>query len=199
MINFLKNFSDMYNNSKATRIFPTIDLGDYILREQTIEDAEAFLEYYSDPEVNKYIVSFIPKTVEEARTELRYWINVFSYNDGIYFAIARKSDNKMIGSVGVSGVNRIHNRIEASYDLAKEYWNKGIMSTALNAMLKYVFAEFKFNRIEAFAMPDNIGSYRVLEKCGFAFEGNLRQHRFHQGKYVDIGIYSILYQDLIKN
>ncbi len=190
----------MYNNSKAQerntgRIFPVIDLGDYILREQTIEDAEAFLEYYSDPEVSKYIVSFIPKTVEEARSEIRYWINVFSYNDGLYFAIARKSDNKMIGSVGVSGVNRSHNRIEASYDLAKEYWGQGIMTKALKVVLKYAFSELKFNRIEAYAMPDNIGSQRVLEKCGFAFEGILRQHRFHNGKYVDIGIYSIIYQD----
>jgi ribosomal-protein-alanine N-acetyltransferase len=186
----------MYNNSKApARIFPTIDLGDFILREQTLEDAADFLEYYSDPEVSKYIVSFIPNTVEEARSEIRYWINVFGYNDGLYFAIARKSDNKMIGSVGVSGVNRSHNRIEASYDLAKEYWGQGIMTKALKAVLKYAFEELKFNRIEAFAMPDNIGSQKVLEKCGFAFEGILRQHRFHNGKYVDIGIYSVLYQD----
>ncbi len=189
----------MYNNSKAqARIFPTIDLGDFILREQTLEDAEAFLEYYCDPEVSKYIVSFIPKTVEEARSEIRYWINVFSYNDGLYFAIARKSDNRMIGSVGVSGVNRNHNRIEASYDLAKEYWGRGIMTKALKAVLKYAFEELKFNRIEAHAMPENISSQKVLEKCGFAFEGNLRQHRFHNGKYVDIGIYSVLYQDHLK-
>jgi len=188
----------MHTNSKAPqsnriRNFPTIDLGDFVLREQTLDDAEAFLEYYSDPEVSKYVVSFIPQTLEEARKEISYWIDVFNYNDGLYFAIARKSDNKMIGSVGVSGVNRNHNRIEASYDLAKEYWGQGIMTKALSEVLKYVFKELKFNRIEAFAMPNNIGSHRVLEKCGFVFEGNLRQHRFHNGKYVDIGIYSVLY------
>lgn len=188
----------MYSNNKTpTRIFPTIDLGDFILREQTVEDAEDFLEYYSDPKVSQYIVSFIPQTIEEAKSELLYWINVFKHNDGIYFAIARKSDDKMIGSVGVSGINHNHNRIEASYDLAKEYWGQGVMTKALKAVLKYAFDEFKFNRIEAFAMPDNVGSFRVLEKCGFAFEGNLRQHRYHNGCYVDIGIYSILYQDHI--
>ncbi len=188
---------NMNNNSKAPerRNFPTIDLGDFILREQTLEDAEDFLEYYSDPQVSKYVISFIPQNIEEAQNEIRYWINVFNYNDGLYFAIARKSDNKMIGSVGVSGVNRNHNRIEASYDLAKEYWGRGVMTLALKAALKYAFEEFKFNRIEAFAMPENVGSYKVLEKCGFVFEGNLRQHRFHNGRYVDIGIYSILYQD----
>ena len=189
----------MHNNSKApTQTFPTIDLGDYILREQKIADAEDFFKYYSDPVVNKYIVSSIPTNIDEARLELRYWINVFDYNDGIYFAIAKKSDNQMIGSVGISSVNRNHNRIEASYDLAQEYWGKGIMTKALKAVLKYGFEELKFNRIEAFAMAGNIGSNKVLAKCGFSFEGNLRQHRFHNGRYVDIGIYSALRQEYCK-
>lgn len=186
------------HNKTSVKIFPTIDLGDFILREQTIEDVPAFFEYYTDPEVNKHIVSSIPRNIDEARVELRYWINVYNYNDGIYFAIARKSDNKMIGSVGVSGINRNHNRIEASYDLAKEYWNKGIMTKALLATVEYVFKEMEINRIEAYAIPDNQGSWRVLEKVGFKFEGNLRQHRFHYNKYVDIGIYSILREDVLK-
>lgn len=186
----------MYNRP-STKVFPVIDLGDFILREQTNDDVPAFFEYYSDPEVNKYIVSSIPRNLEEAKTELRYWINVYNYNDGIYFAIARKSDNKMIGSVGISGVNRHHNRIEASYDLAKEYWNKGIMSKALRALVEHAFKNMGFNRIEAYALPDNKGSWRVLEKAGFKFEGNLRQHRYHRGEYLDIRIYSILKEDVV--
>ncbi|MFT6077431.1 MAG: ribosomal-protein-alanine N-acetyltransferase [Rickettsiales bacterium] len=187
----------MPETNQNSRNFPTIDLGDFILREQNVEDAPAFFEYFADPEVSQYIISSIPTTIAEARTEIRYWINVFDYNDGIYFAIARKSDNKMIGSVGVSGINRIHNRIEASYDLAKEYWGQGLMSKSLKAVTDYAFKTRKFNRIEAIAMPDNVGSYKVLEKCGFIFEGVLRQHRFHKGKYVDVRIYSLLYSDSV--
>ncbi len=106
--------------------FPVIDLGDYILREQTSDDAEDFFHYYADPIVNKYIVSDIPSDIEEARREINYWIEVFNNNDGIYFGIARKDTNQLIGSVGLSSINYRHNRIEASYDLAKEYWDKGI-------------------------------------------------------------------------
>lgn len=191
----------MQNNNKAPtqnsagRIFPIIDLGDYILREQTADDANDFFNYYTNPEVNKYIVSFIPKTVEEAKTELNYWMNIFKYNDGIYFGIARKDNNQLIGSVGISGVNRSHNRIEASYDLAKDYWNKGVMTKALKEVLKYGFETLSINRIEAYAMPGNIASIKVLQKCGFQYEGNLRQHRYHNGKYVDIGSFSILHED----
>jgi ribosomal-protein-alanine N-acetyltransferase len=198
----------MQNNNKtpnsstaSSKIFPKIDLGEYILREQTEEDAQDFLNYYSDPAVSKYIISFIPKSIIEAKAELGYWMNVFKYNDGIYFGIARKDNNQLIGSVGISSRNRDHNRIEASYDLSAQYWGRGIMTKALWAVLKYGFEKIGINRIEAFAMPDNIGSVKVLQKCGFFYEGNLRQHRYHNGKYVDIGSFSILHEDYyrIKN
>jgi len=123
---------------------------------------------------------------------LKYWRDVFYYNDGVYFALAEKNTDKMIGSVGVSGINRNHGRIELSYDLAPQYWNRGIMTKATLAVVKYVFETMHINRIEAFALPENKASARMLEKCGFEFEGNLRQHRFFNGKYVDIGIYSLL-------
>jgi DNA-binding transcriptional regulator/RsmH inhibitor MraZ len=33
----------------------------------------------------------------------------------------------MIGSIGLTGLNSYHKRIEVSYDLAEEYWNKGVI------------------------------------------------------------------------
>lgn len=172
--------------------FPTIDLGDYILREKTIADAADFLEYYADPEVNKYIVSDIPKNIEESKQELAYWINVYYYNDGIYFAIARKDNNKLIGSIGLSSYNKRHNRIEASYDLNKKYWNKGITTKALKALVKYGFEELKINRIEAYSIKENYSSRKVLLKSGFELEGELREHRKHNGIYKDIGVFSVI-------
>lgn len=177
------------------KIFPTIDLGEYILREQTMEDAENFYNYYSDPEVNKYIISQIPSTIEEGRKEISYWINIFKYGDGIYFGIAKKDNNQLIGSIGLSSLNLNHNRIELSYDLAKEYWGLGIMTKAVMAVLKYGFEEMKINRIEAFSLKENVSSRAVLIKCGFQLEGELREHRRHKGIYKDIGIFSILSSD----
>ncbi|MDA0902399.1 MAG: GNAT family N-acetyltransferase [Proteobacteria bacterium] len=175
--------------------FPIIDLGDYILRKKTLDDTEDFFRYYSDPNVNKYIISDIPRDLEEARREISYWMNVHRRGDGIYFAIARKDNNQLIGSIGLSSLNHRHDRIEASYDLAQEYWNKGITSKALKEVIRYGFEELRVNRIEAFAMVDNQASRKVLENCGFVHEGELRQHRKHNGRYVDMGIFSILYQD----
>lgn len=175
--------------------FPVIDLGDYILREQNMNDVEDFHNYYTDPEVNRHIVSDIPSSLEESRYELRYWINVFYDKSGIYFGIARKDNNRLIGTIGITSFNRIHNRAEVSYDLAKEYWQKGIMTKALKALIKYCFETLKINRLEAYALPENVASRALLKSCNFTFEGELKQHRYHHGQYKDIGIFSLVYEE----
>lgn len=185
----------MYS-SYSQKTFPEpIDLQDYILREQQEQDVENFFKYYSDPEVNKYILTEIPQTVEECRRELYYWRNCFYNNDGIYFAIADKKTNQMIGSIGLTSHNNYHQRIELSYDMAKEYWRQGIMTKATLATLHYGFKFFGVNRIEAVTSIYNEASVRLLEKCGFTYEGCLRQHRYHRGKLVDVYMFSILREE----
>ena len=180
------------------KIFPTIDLGEYVLREKTDDDAQSFFNYYCDPEVNKFILCEMPKDVEEARKELAYWRNFFYQNDGIYFAIARKDNNQLIGSIGLTTYNSYHSRIELSYDLNKEYWRQGITFRAIKKVTEYGFDKFRVNRIEAFTATHNTPSKNLLEKCGFALEGTLRQHRYHRGSYVDAYSFSFLHQDFIE-
>lgn len=172
--------------------FPIIDLGDYILREKSENDVVNFFNYYSDPEVNRYILCEIPQDLEGARRELYYWRNVFYRGDGVYFAIARKDTNQLIGSIGLTSLNKYHNRIEISYDLAKQYWRQGITSKAIQAVSKYAFEMMNVNRVEAFTSVDNIASEKLLIKNGYTLEGTLRQHRYHKGNYVNAYVFSLL-------
>jgi ribosomal-protein-alanine N-acetyltransferase len=184
----------------AHKIFPIIDLGadcDFYLREKRDMDVEDFFRYYSDPQVHQFILCQIPQDLESARKELHYWRGIFYHNDGIYFAIAKKSDDRMIGSIGLTTFNAYQSRIEISYDLSAQYWGRGIMTRAIMAVLKYGFETLRVNRIEAFVAVDNIVSRNLLLKCGFTFEGILRQHRYHRGSYVDVCSFSILKQDFI--
>ncbi len=188
---------DKTYSPSATKIFPIIDLGDFILREQQDQDVENFFKYYTDPEVNKYILTEVPQSLEDARRELYYWRNVFYNNDGIYFAIADKKDDAMIGSIGFSSHNNYHNRIEISYDMAQEFWRRGIMTAAVREVLRYGFMVLRVNRIEAVTSIYNEASVRLLEKCGFKYEGCLRQHRFHRGKLVDVYMFSVLREEFL--
>lgn len=179
----------------SSKTFPVIDLGDFLLREKRDSDVEDFFYYYSDPEVNKFILCQIPQNLEEARQELHYWRGVFYRNDGIYFAIADKANDRLIGSIGLSTYNSYHSRIEISYDLSREYWRRGIASKSIVSVTKYAFETLGINRVEAFVAVNNLPSKNLLLKCGFELEGILRKHRYHRGCYVDVFSFSVLRTD----
>lgn len=56
-----------------------------------------------------------------------------------------------------------------------EYYNKGYASEAASAILKYGFEDLKLHRIVATCQPENIPSYRVMEKIGMRREGYFKK------------------------
>jgi len=69
---------------------------------------------------------------------------------------------------------------DVCYWLGKEYWGKGIATQALSQFL----TRYQTRPLFARAAGDNIGSVRVLEKCGFAHIGTATS--FANGRNADI-------------
>ena len=66
----------------------------------------------------------------------------------------------------------------------------------LTAVLDYAFSTMQMNRLEAFVMPMNIPSIRLLEKLGFKNEGLMREYGYWRGEFHDLQLYSILKGDV---
>jgi RimJ/RimL family protein N-acetyltransferase len=75
-------------------------------------------------------------------------------------------DGQVAGSVA-SYVDPELGEPEVTYWIGKEYWGKGIATRALSAFLDIQTARPIYGR----AAKDNIGSIRVMEKCGFTIVG----------------------------
>ena len=90
------------------------------------------------------------------------------------WGIELKENHKLIGTIGFMWINRDHNSAEVGYSLAREYWNRGIMSEALSAVLNEGFMDLNLHRIEAQHEVDNPASGRVMVKCGMMYEGCVR-------------------------
>lgn len=177
--------------------FPTIDLDDsYILREQTMEDTENFFRYYTDPEVGQYILASKPATLLEASKEVQYCRNLFYSKQGIYWTIARKSDNQMVGAIGLY-MNNTHHRGEITYDLSRDHWRLGIMQKTINAVVKHALTEMKLLRIEAVTRFENTASMALLKKCGFTHEGKLRNYRYYNNRAWDIEMFAMIPSDIV--
>ncbi len=171
--------------------FPSLEIDEtYCLREQTLDDVDDFLSYYSNPQVAKYILARIPKNKIQAQEEILYCRNLFYYRQGIAWAIACKKTNKMIGAICIY-MNNHHHRAEICYDLHQKYWRQGIVSHAIEKVMTFLFKEAEVHRIEALTVQENSASIGILLKLGFAFEGDLRHYRYHKNKPHDVKMYAI--------
>lgn len=189
----------VYDPRKVFEKFPTIELDDeLILRQYDPSDQEDYFEYLSDADVLRFVPEeCIPETMDRAAEEVQYVMDLFHYQRSVYWALALKKNNKLIGSCGFNYWNRDHYRTEISYDLAREYWGRGIITKAAKAVLTFGFTHMHLHRVEATIVPDNIGSVRVVEKLGFKYEGLLREQKMLHGEFKDANVYSILSHEFL--
>ncbi len=131
-------------------------------------------------------------TEKELINAYESYISSINKNDNFDWAIKDKVTNAIIGVIGTHTINEIDNWCEIGYNLNPNFWSKGIMSEALKLVIKYLFTEADFNRIVCKCSPDNIGSYKVMEKNNMIKEGIERQSKLTKEGYKDKYVYSIL-------
>ena len=83
------------------------------------------------------------------------------------------------------------------YWLAEPFWGRGIVTEAVQAVVRHGFNLLPLVRIEASAFASNPASARVLEKCGFTFEGVRRHNVVKDGQILDLLGYSILREECL--
>jgi ribosomal-protein-alanine N-acetyltransferase len=104
-------------------------------------------------------------------------------------------DDELIGKANLFHFDTGNRRAEVGYVLQRRYWNRGLMSEALTAVLDWAFGELALHRIEADVDPDNRASLALLEKFGFRCEGVLRERWFVYGKWHDSVALGLLADD----
>ena len=138
-----------------------------LLRHFREDDAEAmFNNWASDPEVTKYMTWNPHENVETTKYILGLWMEEYKKPETIRFGITLKSSGELIGGIDV--VEHIDNKPVIGYCLSRKYWNKGYMTEACTAMINYLFS-LGNKEILISAVDENIGSNRVIQKCGFTF------------------------------
>ncbi len=173
---------------------PELETERLILRPLRMSDARDMYAYARDEEVSRHVLWSAHTSISQTRAFLRASIRQYRREPGS-FAITLKGSGKMIGTVGFMWVNGEHRSAEVGYSLGKEYWNRGIMTEALRAVIAYGFDTLRLNRIEAQHEISNPASGRVMAHVGMQYEGILRQRLKNKGKFVDVALYAILRSD----
>lgn len=142
------------------------------LRRLRASDEPDLIALDSDPDVMRYVgspagVKPLAETVERVRQRvgtdhgpIGFW-RVESRTDGTFY--------------GLGALLRMPtgDDIELAYRLARPAWGQGIASEAGAALLEYAFRTLALPRVVAVTYPENRASQRVLEKIGFARQGDV--------------------------
>jgi [ribosomal protein S5]-alanine N-acetyltransferase len=172
--------------------FKTIKTKRLVLREVTPEDAEAVFSFRSNKEAMRYIGKPVATKIEEARELIQRFIDGLNTNESITWGITLEGNDRLIGTIGFWRISKEHNRAEIGYMLHPDHWKKGIVTEAVEAVLKFGFEQLKFHSVEAQLTPENIGSVKLLEKSGFLKEAHFRENYFFEGVFSDTAVYSKL-------
>src|SRR5215470_7827270 len=132
-----------------------------VLRDVTEEDLPVFFEHQRDPEAVRMAVW--PPRERDAFFE--HWRRIMSDDDLIAKTIV--SGDEIAGNIG--SFERDGKRY-VGYWLGREFWGQGLATKALAELV----AELD-RPIYAEVAATNVGSVRVLEKCGFEVVGTVTE------------------------
>ncbi|MGQ7262606.1 GNAT family N-acetyltransferase [Vreelandella sp. V005] len=146
------------------------------IRTLSLDDVPELTTILSDPEVMEYSIRGV---CDEAATRrfIEWCLENYATHRIGPWALVEKGSGKLVGFCGVSPeeVNGIE-EIGLGYRLAKRYWNKGLASEAVHAVLHDAFNQKQLSSVVVIIEPENIGSLKVAEKAGGSTFDTLEFH-----------------------
>jgi RimJ/RimL family protein N-acetyltransferase len=165
---------------------------DLHLRPLGIEDAEGMFAMLSDPQSLKYWSDQPISDIDAAIQVLRKDVESDAKGNSMCWAITLDDQETMIGKCILFQFNQDNHRAEIGYILNRNYWRRGFMQQALEAIIDFAFTTLKLHRIEADIDSKNTGSLALLEKLGFEREGFFRDRWCVYGEWQDSVMLALL-------
>lgn len=144
-----------------------------VLREVQAEDLPLFFEHQLDPEAN-YMAAFTAKDPTDRQAFMAHWTRILG--DATNTVRTILTQGQVAGSV--SSYEESAGHPEVTYWLGRPYWGQGIATAALRTFLAQVTTRPMYARVA----KDNLGSLRVLEKCGFTIVSEGRGYANARGQ-----------------
>jgi len=136
-----------------------------LVRQFTMNDADAFFRMNSSPDVMQYI----RPVKNQQETDHFLQSNILLYQEqplyGRWLA-EEKSTGQFIGSFALIPIDGT-SKMQIGYSLMPEFWGKGYATELTIEGLKYTFTKTAIEIIYGVTEEPNTGSQNVLLKAGF--------------------------------
>jgi [ribosomal protein S5]-alanine N-acetyltransferase len=179
-------------------MIPILETEHLILRPLRERDFDDLFEYAQDPLVAELGMWQPYESDEACRAHLMQLIGL--YERWLkWWALEDKASGKMIGRCELARYDDEDRKAEIGYALNRNFWRRGLMREAMQAVLKHGYGELHLDRISAVVLVDNDASVALLEQHGFQREGIMRHYTYVRGKPDDVYLYALLYEHWYKD
>lgn len=142
----------------------------------------------TDKRVTRYYHVIPLSEVASVRPVIDLFKKRFSDKQGIRWGIALEEKTSLIGFIGFNNYET-EDTVPLVFALVQEYWGKGYMAEAIEAVVQYCFSKLGLKKIVADVLPGNEASERVLTKAGFHHEALVVKGMIWDDKGYDVNRY----------
>lgn len=160
-----------------------------LIRDLNYKDRDTYYAYGKDPRVG-------PNAGWKPFPSLSVATKILTGNilKGETYAVCLKETNELIGSISIytNTIRPYQKARSLGFSLGHEYWNQGYMTEACKLVIDYCFKHLDVEVLEIGHHEGNMASKRVIEKCGFQYEGRLRNFKkLYDDRIINADFYSM--------
>ena len=133
----------------------------------------------------------------KAFTNRVYWAQRSIANGtAVPLFLIRRDDNALLGAITLDNIRRGPAQAGTTgYWIGQPFARSGFMKEAIAAVVHYAFTTLDLSRIEAGCLPENTPSRRLLEQCGYKYEGVAQSYLQINGRWRNHVLYANLRND----
>lgn len=132
-----------------------------------------------------------------AFTNRVYWAQrSISQNTALPLFLIRREDDMLLGAITLDNIRRGPAQAGTTgYWIGAPFARLGYMREAVQAVVHHAFTAMELSRIEAGCLPENTPSRRLLESCGYKYEGVAQSYLQIDGRWRNHVLYANLRAD----
>ncbi len=171
----------------------TIETERLILRRFTYSDDAAMLKnWIADEKIQSLYSEPVYTTKEAVKELLDKYITSYENSDYYRWAVIEKTCGECIGQIAYFLVDSKNHFAEIEYCIGAAFQCRGYATEATKAVIRYGFENINLHKVQICTKTINKPSQRVIEKCGFVYEGTLRDYFYMDHQYIGRLYYSML-------
>lgn len=162
------------------------------LRAVVEDDVPALRAALQNPLVMQYL-SIRFTSSDPGREQWEWYHNQQQEGTALFLAAINTDTQAFMGVFIIYYFQVEHQQAECGYWLLPEFWGKGYATEGLTQIIDTARTHFNLHKLTAIIESDHLQSRRVLEKCGFVFEGRQREAELKLGKFISLDHYGLIF------